>query len=368
MKSGKTTEARDHVRTIFRSFFLFISWTRPRSRASTNGPFLTERDMLRLLLRLAVPRPDDQAIRLRPAPRPVPHRRLPPRRLRGHARWGLALPAAVRMVTWGHRDAPGLRSKAHVAGPAGLPEALVLVVQVGNLPDRRHAAQRHATHLAGRQPHGGVVAFLGQKLGRAARRPNDLGALGRHADLVAPEVDDAVVLLLAAAAVANGQAALVVPARAALLRLQERLVGLLGGDLLERRAGHEPSAGRGGLVAPERHPYTPSKNSIFWPAASVTIALRQGVVQPVMRPRFVPRRFSLAFVVRTLTAVTWTLKSSSTAALTWILEASPWTSNVYFPRPDSSIDFSLMIGRTITSWAVSVMRTPPRGGRAPSAR
>src|SRR5664280_948846 len=49
MKSGKTTDARDHVRTIFRSLFLFISWTRPRSRASTNGPFLTERDMLRLL-------------------------------------------------------------------------------------------------------------------------------------------------------------------------------------------------------------------------------------------------------------------------------------------------------------------------------
>src|SRR5450759_5606555 len=119
MKSGKTTDARDHVRTIFRSFFLFISWTRPRSRASTNGPFLTERDMLLLLLRLAVPRPDDQAIRLRPAPRAVPHRRLPPRRLRGHARWGLALAAAVRMVTWGHRDAPGLRTKAHVAGPSG---------------------------------------------------------------------------------------------------------------------------------------------------------------------------------------------------------------------------------------------------------
>src|ERR1700690_3440450 len=396
MKSGKTTEARDHVRTIFRSLFLFISWTRPRSRASTNGPFLTERDMLRLLLRLAVPRPDDQEIRLRPAPRPVPHPRLPPRRLGGHARRGLALAAAVRMVTRGHRDAPGLRSKAHVAGPAGLPEALVLVVQVGNLPDRRHAAQRHATHLAGRQPNGGVVAFLGQQLGRAARRPDDLAALardeldvvdrgaqrdagerqgvpdpglgigagdhdvahlqavgkehvallavtvvkeadpgravrvvldrrdlGRHADLVAPEVDDAVGLLLAAAAVANGQAALVVPARAALLRLEERLVGLLGCDLLERRAGHEPPAGRGGLVASQRHGYTPSKNSIFWPAASVTIALRQGVVQPVIRPRLVPRRFSLAFVVRMLTAVTWTLKSSSTAALTWIFDASP---------------------------------------------
>src|SRR5665647_3289334 len=49
MKSGKTTEARDQVFTTLRSLRLFISWTRPRSRASTNGPFLTERDMLRFL-------------------------------------------------------------------------------------------------------------------------------------------------------------------------------------------------------------------------------------------------------------------------------------------------------------------------------
>src|ERR1035437_9375741 len=175
MKSGKTTDARDHVRTIFRSFFLFISWTRPRSRASTNGPFLTERDMLRLLLCFAVPRPDDQAIRLRPAPRPVP-----PRRLWAHARGGLALAAAVRMVTWGHRDAPGLRSKAHVAGPSGLPEAFVLVVPGRDLPDRRHAAQRHATHLPGWESDGGVVALLGEELRRTARGADDLATLARH--------------------------------------------------------------------------------------------------------------------------------------------------------------------------------------------
>src|SRR5664280_2339422 len=330
MKSGKTTEARDHVRTIFRSFFLFSSWTRPRSRSSTNGPFSTERDMLLRLLRLAVPRPDDQAIACRRASRPVPHRRLSPRRLGGHSRRGLALAAAVRMVAWGHRDAPGLRTKAHVAGPAGLPEALVLVVEVGDLPDRRHAAQRDASHLARRKPDGGVVAFLREELRRAAGRPDDLAALARDeldvvdrgaerdarqrqgvpdpclgvgpgdhqvadleavrqehvallavpvvkkadagravrvvlhgGDLVALEVDDPIVLLLAAAAMADGEAALVVATRATLLGLEERLVRLLGRDLLEGRAGHEPPAGRGGLVAAERHRYTPSKNSIF---------------------------------------------------------------------------------------------------------
>ena len=151
--------------------------------------------------------------------------------------------------------------------------------------------------LAGRQPDLGVVALLGQQLGRDAGRADDLAALardeldvvdrraerdvgerqgvadprlglgpgdddvadleavgqehvallavavveqadagrpvrvvldrrqpGRHAELVALEVDDAVVLLLAAAAMAHGHPALVVAAGAALLRLEERLV------------------------------------------------------------------------------------------------------------------------------------------------
>ncbi len=46
MNSGKITDARDQVLTTFFSLRLFISVTRPRSRASTNGPFLTDRDML----------------------------------------------------------------------------------------------------------------------------------------------------------------------------------------------------------------------------------------------------------------------------------------------------------------------------------
>ena len=142
-----------------------------------------------------------------------------------------------------------------------------------DVADLQAVGQEHVALLA-------VTVVKEADPGRAVRVVLDRRELGRHAELVALEVDDAVVLLLAAAAVANGQAALVVAAGAALLRLEERLVGLLGGDLLERRAGHEPPAGRGGLVASQRHGYTPSKNSIFWPAASVTIALRQGVVQP----------------------------------------------------------------------------------------
>ena len=67
--------------------------------------------------------------------------------------------------------------------------------------------------------------------------------LGRHVQLVAPEVDAPIVLLGAATAVADGHAALLVAAGASLLRLDERLVGLVGGDLLEGRPRHEAAAG-----------------------------------------------------------------------------------------------------------------------------
>src|SRR6478672_6193040 len=45
MKVGKMTDARDQVLTTFFSLRLFISSMRPRRRGSTNGPFLTERDI-----------------------------------------------------------------------------------------------------------------------------------------------------------------------------------------------------------------------------------------------------------------------------------------------------------------------------------
>ena len=236
----------------------------------------------------------------------------------------LALATAVRMVARVHDDAADLRPLAHVASATGLAEVLVLVVEVADLADRGHAAERHPAHLARRQADLRVVALLGQQLGRRAGGADDLAALagdeldvvdrraerdvrerqgvadprlglrpgdddvadleavgqehvallavavveqadpgravrvvldrreaGRDAELVALEVDPAVVLLLAAAAMADGHAAGVVPAGAAVLRLEQRLVRLVGRDLLERRAGHLAKTRRGGLVANE---------------------------------------------------------------------------------------------------------------------
>src|SRR6478752_6603931 len=114
MNVGKMTDARDHDFTTFFSLRLFMSSIRPRRRASTNGPFLTERDIGFLLPYLRC--------RERTMSRPV---------------------------------VLDLRALAHVPGTAGLAKVLVVVVEVADLADGGHAAHRHAPHLAGRQADGG---------------------------------------------------------------------------------------------------------------------------------------------------------------------------------------------------------------------
>src|SRR5918998_4036150 len=147
MNVGKITDARDQVLTTRRSFRRFISSMRPRRRASTNGPFLTDRDMLSYLPLLPAPRTDDEPSGRLRAPGAVAHRGLAPRRLGRHPRRGLALAAAVRMVARVHDDAPDLGPATHVPGAAGLAEVLVLVVEVAHLADCGHAAERDPTHL-----------------------------------------------------------------------------------------------------------------------------------------------------------------------------------------------------------------------------
>src|SRR5689334_16346925 len=178
MNDGKITDARDQVLTTFFSFFLFICSMRPSRRGSMNGPFLIDRDMSSPSPLLPAPRADDQRARARPS-RAVAHCRRPPRRLRRHARRGLALAAAMRMVTRVHHDAPDLRSLAHVAGAAGLAEVLVLMVQVADLADGGHAPDADLADLAGWQAHLGVLALLGQQLRGGPGRAHDLAALAR---------------------------------------------------------------------------------------------------------------------------------------------------------------------------------------------
>src|SRR5829696_3054099 len=137
MNDGKITDARDHVLTTFFSLRLFICSIRPSSRGSMNGPFLMDRDISSPPPLLPTPRADDQPAGPR-APGAVAHCGLAPRRLRGHARRGLALAAAMGMVARVHDDTADFRSLAHMTGPPGLAEVLVLVIQVADLADRGH--------------------------------------------------------------------------------------------------------------------------------------------------------------------------------------------------------------------------------------
>src|SRR6266511_1246921 len=112
-----------------------------------------------------MPGPDDEPSGRLVDPRAVAHGGLAPRSLGRHPGRGLAFTTAVRMVTWIHDNAADLGPLAQVTGTARLAEVLVLVVEVADLADGGHAAQRDATHLARRQPDGGELAFLGQQLG-----------------------------------------------------------------------------------------------------------------------------------------------------------------------------------------------------------
>src|SRR5687767_1691094 len=177
---GKITLARDQVFRTLRSLRLFISSMRPSRRASTNGPFLMERLIYRLLTP-SVPTSDDQlaALVLLDAGSQA-HGRLAPLGLRRHAGRLLALATTVRMVARVHRRSAHGRAPAHVAGTSRLADLLVLVVQVAHLADGRHALDAHAAHLVGRQPDRGVVAFLCEQLGAAAGAAHDLAATTGH--------------------------------------------------------------------------------------------------------------------------------------------------------------------------------------------
>src|SRR5918995_7476936 len=101
--AGKTTLARDQVFSTFRSLRLFMSSMRPSRRASTNGPFLTERLIYRLLTP-SVPTADDQlgGLVLLDAGAQA-HGRLAPLGLGRHAGRLLALATTVRVVSRVHR-------------------------------------------------------------------------------------------------------------------------------------------------------------------------------------------------------------------------------------------------------------------------
>ena len=88
---------------------------------------------------------------------------------------------------------------------------------------------------------------------RAIRVVLDRRDLGRDVALVALEIDDAIHPFVAAAAPPRGQLAAVVAAAAAVQRLDERLVRLGRGDVVEDLDGLKPLARGCRLVFSDRH-------------------------------------------------------------------------------------------------------------------
>src|SRR5690606_35271015 len=129
-------------------------------------------------------------------------------------------------------------------------------------PDLRALARLH--HVADLQVLGGedvallaVVVVQQRDAAGAVRVVLDGRDLGRHAVLVPLEVDAAVLLLVAAAAVAGGLAAPVVAATGLRLRREQRLLGLVAGDVGEGRDRLETAAGAGGLALADGHVTSP---------------------------------------------------------------------------------------------------------------
>ena len=100
-----------------------------------------------------------------------------PRRARRASARRLALAAAVGMIHRVHGDAAHRRPPALPAVAAGLADALVLVLDVADLPDRRPALLVDLARLAGGQPDERPAALARHQLRARAGRADHLAAL-----------------------------------------------------------------------------------------------------------------------------------------------------------------------------------------------
>ena len=166
----------------------------------------------------------------------------------------------------GHELDAGAGAAGHLAAAAGLELDVVDGGADRDVAQRQGVArtdlgavavlQRVADlHVLGGEDVGllAVVVVEQRDAAVAVRVVLDGGDLGRHAVLDAPEVDDAVALLVAATAVAGGLAAVGVAAAGAGLLGQQRLLGRGLGDLREVGDRLEPTTGAGGLALAECH-------------------------------------------------------------------------------------------------------------------
>src|SRR5579859_4275663 len=108
--------------------------------------------------------------------------------------------------------------------------------------------------------------------GRAVRVILNRGHARRDVELVALEVDHAIMALGAAAAMPNADGAGIIAPAVAAQWAQQTALGRALGDFFERRAGHAAAARRSGFVNFDGHYLTPSNKSMVWSGRTVTMA------------------------------------------------------------------------------------------------
>src|SRR5579859_378082 len=106
----------------------------------------------------------------------ITHRRFAPGSLRLPTNWRTALAATMRMVARVHDGAANGRTAAHMSCPSSLADALVLMIDVANLPNGRHTKNMHAALLARRQTQQRVIALFCHQLRACTRAARHLGA------------------------------------------------------------------------------------------------------------------------------------------------------------------------------------------------
>src|SRR5580693_5542039 len=121
----------------------------------------------------------NELIRTLVVPRLVPARRLAPRCHGMPDARSLSFTAAMRMVYRVHRYTAVVRTLTQPPRPSGFADRHILVIDVADLPDRRHAVLRNLARLARRQLHQRVLFFLRHQLCRSTRRAHHLSALAR---------------------------------------------------------------------------------------------------------------------------------------------------------------------------------------------
>src|SRR4051812_41692279 len=166
--SGITVDRRDHVRRTFFSLREFRPSTLVRRYPSTNAPFLVERaisprrdvpcnvsllpnlrDVTTYVSELLLAAPaHDELIGPLVVPRLIATSRLAPRGYRMPSARSLSFTTTVRMIHRVHRNAPVMRTLAQPPRPSRLADRDVLVIDVADLPDRRHAILRDLARLA----------------------------------------------------------------------------------------------------------------------------------------------------------------------------------------------------------------------------